>query len=113
MNDGNVIGLVSVDLQKAFDTVHYSIRLQKLSEYGINGRIHQWFTSCLTDQSQTMDITGILSDSKRMTIGVPQGSVLGFLFFVVFVNDINSAAANPSVNLYADDTTIKTAAEDI
>ncbi len=113
MNNGQLTGMVFIDLRKAFDTVNHEILLQKLKAYGTKGLAHQWFTSYLTGRTQRVDISGSLSDSKRVTTGVPQGSILGPLLFILFVNDMESAVTESSLDLYADDTSMKTAARDI
>ena len=76
-------GLLLVDLKKAFDLVNHSILLLKLQIYGCSSSTVQWFTSYLSDRSQCTNFKGTLSDPLPVSIGVPQGSILGPLFFLI------------------------------
>lgn len=95
---------IFIDLQKAFDTVDHDILISKLNFYGIRGISLDWFRSFLSDRTQFVSISGFRSKLKRILHGVPQGSVLGPLLFLVYVNDLSSAIRYADVNLFADDT---------
>ena len=95
---------VFIDLQKAFDTVDHNILLKKLHHYGIRGTANKWFDSYLSNRSQFVTINGTNSDPKPMKFGVPQGSVLGPLLFLIYINDLHSAINYCTTRHFADDT---------
>ena len=100
-----VLGIF-LDLSKAFDTIDHSILLQKLNHFGIRGIAHKWFSSYLKGRTQQVEISNVLSNSKKIELGVPQGSILGPLLFLVYINDFsNSVHAGKSIML-ADDTNV-------
>ena len=95
--------LVFLDLTKVFDTVNHSILLYKLEHYGIRGIVNNFFGSFLTNRNQYIIINNINSSLKFIDIGIPQGSILGLLLFLIYINDIsNSVKCIP--RLFADDT---------
>ena len=97
---------VFIDLQKAFDTVNHSLLLDKLEYYGIRGIGRKWFQSYLTNRTQYTSIQGFESSLKQTKHGVPQGSVLGPLLFLVYINDLHRAIKNSRVYHFADDTNL-------
>jgi hypothetical protein len=97
-----------LDLSKAFDTLDHDILLSKLDYYGISGNEHLWFKNYLKDRQQFTMYSEINSDLLPLNTGVPQGSILGPLLFLIYVNDINYASDFFDMLLYADDTTLVT-----
>ena len=97
---------IFVDLQKAFDTVDHEILLSKLNHYGIRGISNSWFKSYLSCRSQYVSISGFESAVKFIKYGVPQGSVLGPLLFLIYINDLHNAINYCMVHHFADDTNL-------
>ena len=97
---------IFLDLQKAFDTVNHQILLNKLHHYGIRGPALAWFTSYLSNGCQYVLVYGYNSSHRNITCGVPQGSVLGPLLFLIYINDLPSSSSKLSSYLFADDTNI-------
>ena len=104
-NKENVIG-VFLDFSKAFDTFNHNILLQKLYKYGVRGSSHQWFASYLCDRKQFVSFNNISSSLKSISCGVPQGSILGPLLFLLYINDINNVSKVLFSILFADDTNV-------
>ena len=97
---------VFIDLQKAFDTVNHSILLKKLEHYGVRGTAFSWFSSYLSDGKQYVSVNGHNSDHLKILCGVPQGSVLGPLLFLIYTNDLPNVSKLLCFYLFADDTNI-------
>ena len=93
---------VFIDLKKAFDTVDHKILLDKLNYYGLRGIDNQWFSSYLTNRTQTTEINSFISDKEVVSCGVPQGSVPGPLLFLLYVNDIQYCSRKLKFFLFAD-----------
>ena len=104
---------VFIDLKKAFDTVNHSILLRKLEHYGIRGVALDWFTSYLLDRKQYVSVEGHISRYCEITCGVPEGSVLGPLLFLIYINDLPSVSKSVAFYLFADDTNIYFEASDL
>ena len=97
---------VFIDLKKALNTVDHIILLSKLSHYGIRGIINDWFASYLTDRTQTTQVEASISSKGKILFGVPQGSVLGPLLFLIYINEIYRVSWKLNFYLFADDTYI-------
>ena len=97
---------VFVDLKKAFDTVDHEILLKKLSHYGIRGIANEWFCSYLTKRKQYVIIGNQVSTLNEISTGVPQGSVLGPLLFLIYINDLHKCIKYSKTYHFADDTSI-------
>ena len=97
---------IFLDLSKAFDTVNHSILLKKLEKYGVRGVANDWFCSYLSNRRQFVSIGNSVSECKPITCGVPQGSVLGPLLFLLYINDFNKCAPSIDFHLYADDSNL-------
>ena len=106
INKGNTTLATFFDLRKAFDTVNTNILKRKLERSGVRNGVLRWCSSYLSDRCQCTYVNGVTSSILPVTCGVPQGSVLGPLFFLVFVNDIQGALDNCKIKLYADDTVV-------
>ena len=97
---------IFIDLKKAFDTVNHAILLSKLNQYGVRGLPLQWLASYLRDRRQCVTINGYCSSEKTLNVGVPQGSILGPVLFLIYINDLPNVASRFWPILYADDTTL-------
>ena len=97
---------VFIDLRKAFDTVDHNILLNKLHHYGIRGIINTWFASYLKGREQTTEINNKISEKQVTLCGFPQGSVLGPVLFLIYINDICNATNVLKIFLFADDTNL-------
>ena len=94
-----------LDFSKAFDTVPHQHLLKKLKCYRINGKLYNWLSTWLTQRSQRVVIDGHESEYARVISGVPQGTVLGSVMFLLYINDINNNISS-SLRLFADDCII-------
>ena len=108
LDKGNFACSVFLDLQKAFDTVDHAILLGKLKHYGVRGVANEWFRSYLSDRKQFVFLQGSESEMLDNNNGVPQGSVLGPLLFLIYINDLQNAISDTEAYIFADDTAIAT-----
>ena len=97
---------IFVDLSKAFDTLDHTILLKQLKHYGINGKAVQLCESYLTNRTQYVEINGVKSGALPITTGVPLGSILGPLLFIIYINDVPLASQVFTFISYADDKTL-------
>ena len=99
--------VIYMDLSKAFDTLDHTILLKKLEYYGVNGTELQWFKNYISNRKQYVEIAGHQSSLANITTGVPQGSILGPLLFLIYMNDIPFSSKHFDFILFADDTSLK------
>ena len=106
MDNGKLTGAVFLDLKKAFDTVDHQVLLSKLAKLGILNTELTWFTNYLSNRYQCTVVNNAHSEYKCIPVGVPQGSILGPLLFICFINDLPNVISESKIILYADDTAI-------
>ena len=106
MDSGYYVCGVFIDLEQAFDTVNHEILCEKLTYYGLRGKINDLIRSYLNNRNQFVSINGTDSKVQKITCGVPQGSSLGPLLFLIFINDFRRSCPYFKFTLYADDSTL-------
>jgi hypothetical protein len=106
MNNKNYSIGIFIDLSKAFDTINHKLLIAKLNHYGIRGMVLDWFVSYLTNRTQTVNINNTSSAFLSVKCGVPQGSILGPLLFLIYINDIINASDLAKCIIFADDTNL-------
>ena len=110
---GELNGVIFLDLRKAFDTIDHRIMLKKLRCYGIAGTAHNWFSSYLSNRSQYCQVDGNLSQPSSVLGGIPQGSILGPLLFLLYINDLPNCLSDTKCNMFADDTQLDRSSSDV
>ena len=113
IDKGLVNGVILLDLKKAFDTVDHAILLKKLSDYGVQGQTASWFKSYLKDRQQFCVVNGLSSVKNRIVCGVPRGSLLGPLLFLIYINDLPNCLDYSIGRSFADDTNLTFSAVDL
>ena len=106
IDQGQLTGAVFIDLRKAFDTVNHDVLLDKLTEIGVLGHERDWFSHYLMNRTQSVEFQGVTSCPVGISVGVPQGSILGPLLFLLHVNDLPGMTSECSILMYADDTVL-------
>ena len=106
MGKGFHTGMILVVLQKAFDTLDHTVRLQKMECIGFKESVIRWFQSYLSNRKFFVTLENFFSDAGLINCGVPQGSILGPLLFLIYINDLPQALNETESCLYADDTCI-------
>ena len=107
LDQGGSVDAVYMDFRKAFDSVPYRRLLLKIEAHGIQGNVHKWIEDFLTNRTQSVRVNGTTSQEVPVTSGIPQGSVLGPLLFVIYINDLPQHVTN-EVRIFADDTKVFT-----
>ena len=113
IDHGYVNAVVFLDLKKAFDTVDHEILLTKMNRYGIQGTSVDWFKSYLTNRTQQCSVNGCLSDFTTLKCGVPQGTILGPLSFLICINDLPNCLSFSIPRMSADDTHVTYGGSDL
>ena len=113
IDQGRVNAVVFLDLRKAFDTVDHRILLSKLNAYGFGSAVGSWFKSYLSNRSQKCYVNGHLSNNRTLLCGIPQGTILGPLLFLLYINDLPNCLEHSQARMYADDTNLTFASNNI
>ena len=112
MDRGEVNGVIMLDLRKAFDLISHECLLEKLRIYQCDDNSSKWFRSYLTGRTQQTAIKGHLSETAVITAGIPQGSILGPLLFILYMNDLPLHIDN-NIDMFADDSTLYTSGHSV
>ena len=111
IDNGSLNGVVFIDLTKAFDAIDHEIILRKMSFLGFDQVAIRWFLSYLSGRTQRCDVNGKLSTARKLRYGVPQGSILGPLLLLIYINDLPNCLQATAPRMFADDTNITLSAK--
>ena len=111
IDNGLLNGVVFIDLTKAFDTIDHKIILRKMSYLGVDQAAVKWFSSYLSGRTQRCSVNGKLSTARTLRCGVPQGSILGPLLFLIYINDLPNSLRDAVPRMFADDTNLTLSAK--
>jgi len=106
LETGAEVDVLYLDFARAFEKVDFDLLLEKLAELGVGGQLRKWIEAFLRDRVHYVMVDGVVSDERTVVSGVPQGSVLGPILFLVYIADINANVASSRVSSFADDTRI-------
>ena len=106
LDSGRQTDVVFLDMSKAFDKVNHAVLINKLRKYNIGASLLKWFSSYLHGRQQRVTVLGAISSSRSISSGVPQGSILGPILFLLYANDLPDVVVNSTVACFADDTKI-------
>ena len=112
MDAGKLTGAIFIDLSKAFDTLSHSQIISNLANYGIHDVENEFFINYLFNRKKQVNFQNSMSDTEAVTCGVPQGSILGPLLFLLSFDDVGSVLRDCNIIMYADDTEIFTSAKE-
>ena len=113
LEEGKDVDVIYIDFSKAFDKVDHTILMNKLKAVGLNGKLLAWIESFLTKRKQIVVVDGESSEAAETISGVPQGSVLGPLLFIIMIGDINENVEYSTLSSFADDTRLKKAIQNL
>ena len=113
LEEGKDVDVIYIDFSKAFDKVDHIILMSKLKAVGLNGKLLAWIESFLTKRKQIVVVDGETSKAAETISGVPQGSVLGPLLFIIMISDIDEHMEHSTLSSFADDTRLKKAIQNL
>ena len=105
-HDGKQVDMIYMYMSEAFDKVNHGCLLQKFHDFGFGGSLLQWFSSCLISRYQGVTVIGETSDTLAVSSGIPQGSILGPMLFLIYVNNLPDSACCHFA-MFADETKIR------
>ena len=106
IDDRNYSCGIFLDFSKAFDIINHNILIRKLQHYGVRGLALDWFISYLSNRNQVVTVNGVQSELLSVSCGIPQGSVLGPILFLLYINDFHKGSKLFDFHLFADDANL-------